>query len=91
MTEAHFREFAVAAVLCSFIFTAKSNNGLIAWYKSSSGQGDFRRLCIDRLTNSATLFWQHSSQIERKTFYSAREFRDWVALHPAEPQVEVAS
>ena len=37
-----------------------------------------RRLCIDSLTDSATVFWQTgSTKVNSKTFRSVSSLRDW--------------
>jgi hypothetical protein len=58
-----------------FVEVRKSEDGTTAWFKKASSN---MRLCIDDLTNSATVFWEAGpAQLSSKTFRTATSLKDW--------------
>jgi hypothetical protein len=61
-----------------FVEIDKSKDGSTAWFR---GTGANMRLCIDGLTNSATVFWgTGSGHLTSKTFRTVSSLKDWFAL-----------
>ena len=47
------------------------------------GTNFHRRLCLDGLTNSATIYWQPvGDQVNSKTFRTVSGFQEWLESHP---------
>jgi hypothetical protein len=68
-----------------FVELAKSKDGTISWFIKTSAS---MRLCIDVLTNSATVFWMTGpAKLSSKTFRTVASLKDWFAL-PAERQLQ---
>jgi hypothetical protein len=61
-----------------FVEVSKSKDGTTAWLRKTSSN---MSLCIDDLTNSATIFWETGgAQLGSKTFRTATSLQDWFAL-----------
>lgn len=61
-----------------FVEVCRSEEGTIAWFCKTSAS---MRLCMDILTNSATVFWAPGpSQLSSKTFRTLDSLKDWFAL-----------
>jgi predicted ATP-dependent Lon-type protease len=61
-----------------FVEVGKSEAGTTSWFRKVSSN---MRLCIDDLTNSATVFWEAgAAQLGSKTFRTATSLREWFAL-----------
>ena len=68
-----------------FVEVSKSKDGTTAWFTKA---GVNMRLCIDGLTNSATVFWVTGpAKLSSKTFRTVASLKDWFAL-PAERQLQ---
>ena len=68
-----------------FVEVRRSEDGTIAWFCKTSAN---MRLCIDILTNSATVFWTPGpAKLSSKTFHTLDSLKDWFAL-PKERQLE---
>ena len=68
-----------------FVEVRRSKDGTAAWFSNTNAS---MRLCIDGLTNSATVFWTIGpSKLSSKTFRTVASLKDWFAL-PAERQVQ---
>jgi len=47
------------------------------------GTNVHKRLCLDGLTNSATIYWQPvGAQFNSKTFRTVSSFQEWLGSHP---------
>jgi hypothetical protein len=69
-----------------FVEVSKSKDGTTAWFSKTSAN---MRLCIDGLTNSATVFWVTGpAKLSSKTFRTVASLKDWFAL-PAERQLQI--
>jgi hypothetical protein len=70
-----------------FIEVGKSHDGSAAWFRKAIPDANtsvHKRLCIDSLTNSATVFWETTpTQLHSKTFRDVKSLEDWFALRPA--------
>ena len=61
-----------------FVEVSKSKDGTTAWFRKT---GANMRLCIDGLTNSATIFWTIGpAKRTSKTFRTVDSLKDWFAL-----------
>jgi hypothetical protein len=76
-------EFQSAARENGFIEVGESEEGSTAWFRNATpdaGTDVHKRLCIDSLTNSATVFWETvPTKLSSKTFRSVAELRKWLA------------
>jgi hypothetical protein len=80
-----FQELKLVVRENDFVELAKSTDGTISWFIKTSAS---MRLCIDVLTNSATVFWTSGpSKLSSKTFRTVPSLKDWFAL-PAERQLQ---
>jgi hypothetical protein len=74
-----------------FIEVGKCQDGTTSWFSKASTN---MRLCVDAVTNSATVFWASSpGQLASKTFRTVPSLKDWFALkvgetYPAQPRKE---
>jgi hypothetical protein len=68
-----------------FVEVRRSIDGTTAWFIKT---GANMRLCIDGLTNSATVFWTIGpAKLSSKTFRTVASLKDWFAL-PKERQLQ---
>ncbi len=60
-------------------------DGTVLWFKKAAQKTATKPvplICIDWLTNSATVYWQTSSgRMKTKAFRSVSEFQAWYAVH----------
>jgi hypothetical protein len=74
--------FQVAARKCGFVDVDECGNGTVLWFRKAAtdaGTGTHQRMCIDRLTKSATVYWTNvRGKIDSKTFRSAATFQVWI-------------
>jgi len=80
--------FQVAARGDGFIKVNEVADGSALWLRSSLpdvGTSYHKRLCLDCLTNSATIYWQTvGAQFNSKTFRTVPSLQEWLGLHPHE-------
>jgi hypothetical protein len=80
------RAFQVAAQEGGFVGLNKSVDGSVLWLRKNepdSGKEMHQRLCIDSLTNSATVYWMTAlGKFDSKTFRGVSNLRAWFALDP---------
>jgi hypothetical protein len=78
--------FRVAAHDDDFIAVNTVEDGSAEWLRSrlpDVGTNFHRRLCLDGLTNSATIYWQPvGDQVNSKTFRTVSGFQEWLESHP---------
>jgi hypothetical protein len=61
-----------------FVEIDKSKDGTTAWFRGTDAK---IRLCVDGLTNSATVFWGTGpGLLTSKTFRTVSSLKDWFAL-----------
>ena len=81
------RRFQLAAHEGGFIELRTTLDGTVVWLekgKSDTGAKTFQRLCIDLLTNSATVFWKATPEtLSSKTFRDVTEMQEWLGSHSA--------
>jgi hypothetical protein len=77
------QEFQCAARENGYAAVNEFECGNTVWLRKAApdvGTDVHKRLCIDSLTDSATVFWQSgSTNVNSKTFRSASSLRDWFA------------
>jgi hypothetical protein len=80
------QDFQVAARGDGFIEVKDNEDGSVAWFRHGLSDPDtnvHKRLCIDSLTSSATVYWETSgAKLNSKTFRTASSMRAWLSLNP---------
>jgi hypothetical protein len=89
------RAFQVAARTCGFVEVEECQDGTAVWFRKATADaatGTHPRMCIDSLTNSATVYWTNGrGKIDSKTFRSVAALQEWLsATTPAQKLDEVA-
>ena len=80
-----FQELKLVVRENDFVEVRRSKDGTTAWFSKASAN---MRLCLDVLTNSATVFWTSGpSKLGSKTFRTVPSLKDWFAL-PVERQLQ---
>jgi hypothetical protein len=83
---ARLQAFQAAARGDGFVEVSKVEDGRVIWLRNSApdvGTNCHKRLCLDGLTNSATIYWQTvGAQFNSKTFRTASSLQEWLGLHP---------
>ena len=78
------QEFQSAARENDFIEVGESEGGSTVWFRKATpdaSTGVHKRLCVDSLTNSATVFWEIvPAKLTSKTFRTVAAMKDWFAL-----------
>jgi len=86
-----FHAFRIAANQGGFVKVNESDEGTVLWLSknaSNTTRETHQRMCIDRLTNSATVYSATiTGIIKSKTFRGVRELQEWLGLAP-EPTPE---
>jgi len=81
------QEFQSAARDNGFLEVGESEQGSAVWFRKTTPDKEtdvHKRLCIDSLTNSATLFWETlPAKLNSKTFRTVSALQEWFALNPA--------
>jgi len=76
----------IAAREDGFIEVSRIDDGSAVWLRNrlpDAGTNAHKRLCLDGLTNSATIYWQPvGAQFTSKTFRTASSFQEWLGSHP---------
>jgi len=76
--------FQVAACRCGFIELDECGDGTVVWFKKTTADAATRthqRMCIDRLTNSATVHWTNvRGKVDSKTFRSVTMLQEWLGI-----------
>jgi len=78
------QEFQSAARENGFIEVGESEQGSAVWFRNATpdvGTDVHKRLCIDSLTNSATVFWESvPAKLNSMTFRTVPALQAWFAL-----------
>ncbi len=73
----------VAALKCGFVEMNECGDGTVLWFKRATidaATGTHRRMCIDSLTNSATVYWTNVlGKIDSKTFRTVATLQEWIS------------
>jgi hypothetical protein len=76
--------FQIAARKAGFIEVSESGAGTTLWLKKGSpdtARGTFQRMCIDSMTNSATIYWMTAlGKLDSKTFRGVPALQEWFEL-----------
>ena len=80
------RAFQLAANEDGFVEANGVQDGSTLWLRNKlpDVRTNFhKRLCLDSLTNSATIYWQTvGGQCDSKTFRTVDSFQEWLGSHP---------
>ena len=72
--------FQAAAREGGFVAAGESKDGTVLWFRKATpdaSTGSHQRLCLDAMTNSATVFWTNAQgQTNSKTFRSVTLLRE---------------
>jgi hypothetical protein len=78
-----FRKFQTAARESGFVELKSSGDGSVLWFGKNISQPDKQpdqRICIDRLTNSATVYFTtQRGAVGWKTFRGVSKMQEWIA------------
>jgi hypothetical protein len=81
------QEFQAAARVDGFVEVQNGDDASVAWYRNElpdSGTSVHKRLCIDSLTGSATVFWETAGpKLNSKTFRTVSSMKAWLSLNSA--------
>ena len=76
--------FQIAARKAGFIEVSEAGAGSTLWLKKGSSdkaRGTFQRMCIDSITNSATVYWMTAlGKLDSKTFRGVPALQEWFNL-----------
>ena len=82
-----FQVFQTAALKVGFVEVHESVGGTVLWLRKKTARRareTHQRMCIDRLTNSATVYWTTlPGKLNSKTFRDVLVLEEWFALNPA--------
>jgi hypothetical protein len=74
--------FQLAACQCGFIELHECGDGTTMWLRKAAADavtGTHQRMCIDRLTNSASVYWTDvQGQFDSKTFRNVTALLEWI-------------
>jgi hypothetical protein len=81
------QEFRTAARECGFVEVNEYAEHTVLWLRKiaphSAGE-TFQRMCIDSITDSATVYWMPmSGKLTSKTFREVPALQEWFKLQPA--------
>ena len=83
------QDFQSAARENGFVESGESESGSALWFRNSTpdaGSQVHKRLCLDSLTKSATIFWETvPAKLNSMTFRTASALRAWLALKIGNP------
>jgi hypothetical protein len=75
------QEFQSVARENGYAEASKSKDGSTVWFRKATPDADaeaHKRLCIDSVTDSATIFWQIvPAKPNSKTFRTVSSLKDW--------------
>jgi hypothetical protein len=85
-----FRKFQTAARESGFVELKSTGDGSVLWFGKNISQPDtqpVQRICIDRLTNSATVYFTTPrGTVESKTFRGVCTMQEWIASESSRGQ-----
>jgi len=80
------QEFQVAARGDGFVEVNDGEDASVAWFRNELPDAEtnvHKRLCIDSLTSSATVYWETAgAKLNSKTFRTASSMKAWLSLNP---------
>ena len=84
------KDFQAVARDHGFVEVCDAEDGNVLWFRNvtaDAGSSVHKRLCVDSLTNSATVFWETapSATLKAKTFRTASELGAWLRLKVGVP------
>jgi hypothetical protein len=78
------QDFQSVAREHGFVEVGESEQGSTVWFRNATpdaGSAVHKRLCVDSLTNSATVFWETVPvKLNSLTFRTASALRAWLSL-----------
>jgi hypothetical protein len=79
------QEFQVAARGDGFVEVKDNEDGSVVWFRNELPDlvtNVHKRLCIDSLTSSATVYWETAGpKLNSKTFRTVASMRAWLSLN----------
>lgn len=89
------KDFQSTARNNGYVEVSESEGGTAVWFRKSTPDlvtGVHKRLCIDGVTKSATVFWEElPSKVSSKTFRTAAALQQWLAAGRADLTASVNS
>jgi hypothetical protein len=89
MTMQGVKDFQSVARESGFVEIGEADEGSVLWFRNATadaGSAVHKRLCVDSLTNSATVFWETvPAKLNSMTFRTASALRTWLSLKVGEP------
>ena len=83
------QDFRLVAGENGFVEVESEENGTV-WFRNSTPDAVsavHKRLCLDTLTNSATVFWETAPvQLNSLTFRTATALQNWLVLNTGKPR-----
>src|SRR5450755_3071052 len=85
------QRFQTAALDCGFVEASRQRqgNGSVVWLtkdKPGVGRRIHQRMCVDRLTGSATVYWTTvPGKVDSKTFREVPALREWLKAPEERP------
>ena len=80
------QEFQAAARIDGFVEVKDSDDANVAWFRNELPDLEtkvHKRLCIDSLTSSATVYWETTgAKLNSKTFRTVSSMKAWLSLNP---------
>jgi hypothetical protein len=80
------QEFQAAARIDGFVEVKDSDDAHVAWFRNELPDLEtkvHKRLCIDSLTSSATVYWETTgAKLNSKTFRTVSSMKAWLSLNP---------
>jgi hypothetical protein len=79
------RDFQAAARSAGFVEVPNDDDASVAWFRNSVPDPEtkvHKRLCIDSLTSSATVYWEiEGAKLNQQTFRTASGMMAWLSLN----------
>jgi hypothetical protein len=90
MTMHGLKDFQSVARESGFVEVGDADEGSVLWFRNATpdaGSAVHKRLCVDSLTNSATVFWETgpAAKLNSMTFRTASSLRAWLNLKVGVP------
>jgi hypothetical protein len=80
------QDFQAAAYAGGFIELNECADGTVLWLRKSppgTNRDTHQRMCIDRVTNSVTIFWMNApGKVSARTFRNVPALQQWFELRP---------
>ena len=85
---ARLRDFQIAAHENGLIDVRELDDGTVLWLRKKNPDpetGTHRRMCVDSLTNSVTIYWMTAiGETSSKTFRTAESLKQWLSPRKSE-------